>query len=194
MPFGLGSLAEENKPTYCRRHKFSHDEHKKASCCGKEKSKHKCSQLSIIREETKECLECQKLAQRKKKIQEEINERYNKYYLNSLNANSLCVEHCFKAIDSTNANARIVMIIPQGILTDKNFTKLRKHIYDNSYVEYIIALPQFAFKPYAEPHAVILCLTNVNQEGEKKKKQKEIWYFEVKDDGLYKNSREEKKG
>ncbi|MCE8164139.1 MAG: N-6 DNA methylase [Candidatus Moeniiplasma glomeromycotorum] len=193
MPFGWGSLAEGSKPVYCRSHQFAQDEYKKSDCCNKG-GKQKCSQYLKIKEEIKECLKCQELVQRKRRNREEINDKYNKYYLNSLNANSLCIEHCFKAIDSKNTNARIVIIIPQGILTDKNFTKLRKFIYDNSYIEYIVALPQFAFKPYAEPHAVILYLTNIKQKGEKKREQKEVWHFEVKDDGFTKNKREKKEG
>jgi len=175
IPFGLGSLKERNQINYCQKHYFLQKKVKK--------------DLLFQKEQIINCLECQKLIQNKKDNQKKIDKKYKNYYLNNLNADSLCIEHCFKAINSNQSNSRIIMIIPKGILFSFKFTNLRKFIYDNSYIKYIIDLPYFAFKPYAEPRAVILCLTNIWQ----KKEQKEVWYFEVKNDGYTVNIKREKK-
>ena len=108
----------------------------------------------------------------------------DQYFLKSNDGDFLCIEHCFKAIRENNPNARIVMIAPWGILVNDNFTKLREFIYENSYVEHIISLPAKSFYPYASAKATILHLTSIKQKGEEKRKQKEIWYFEVKNDGF----------
>jgi len=111
----------------------------------------------------------------------------NKYYLKSSNSNSLCIEHCFKSIKK---NGRIAIIIPHGILFDNKYTKLREFIYKNSYVKYIISLPIWSFKPYAWVKSDILILENINNQ---KNYQKEIWCFEIENDGYTKNSKREKK-
>ena len=114
----------------------------------------------------------------------------NKYALRSSNGNSLCVEHCFDAIDDNSKNPRIGMIVPEGILFDSKFKKLREYIYRNSYVQNIISLPAGAFKPYTDVKTSIIYLTKVNQQ---KKLQKYVWHFTVNNDGLSLNSKRERK-
>jgi type I restriction enzyme M protein len=85
---------------------------------------------------------------------------YSSYYqLDSSNGDSLCIQHCIKSIKE---NGRIAIIVPDGILFDKKFTKLREFIYKNSFVKYIISLPIYSFKPYAIVKSNILILENVN--------------------------------
>ena len=113
------------------------------------------------------------------------------YKLGSPNGNSLCIEHCFDAIDHSSQNPRIGIIVPEGILFDKKFTRLREYIYQNSYVQNIISLPLGAFAPYApDVKTNILYLTEVNN---KQNNQEFIWHFNVKEDGLTKNSKRRKK-
>jgi type I restriction enzyme M protein len=118
-------------------------------------------------------------------------DEYSGYYkLGNSNSNSLCIEHCFDAIDSSSNNPRIGVIIPEGILFDKKFKKLREYIYLNSKVKNIISLPQGAFKPYTEVKTSILYLTEIKQ---KKQKQKSIWHFVVKNDGYTLNTKRQQK-
>lgn len=112
------------------------------------------------------------------------------YKLGSSNGNSLCIEHCFNAIDPNGSNPRIAIIVPEGILFDKKFKKLREYIYKNSYVKNIISLPSGAFKPYTDVKTSILYLTKVNQ---KNKNQKSVWYYTVKNDGYTLNTKRQKK-
>lgn len=112
------------------------------------------------------------------------------YQLGSSNGNSLCIEHCFHAIDSNSENPRIGIIVPEGILFDKKFKKLREYIYKNSYVKDIVSLPSGAFKPYTEVKTSILYLTKVNQNN---KTQQSIWHYTVKNDGYTLNTKRQKK-
>ncbi|CAJ0824602.1 22182_t:CDS:2 [Entrophospora sp. SA101] len=71
------------------------------------------------------------------------------YALGSANGNSLCIEHCLTALNKDYADGQIAIIVPEGILFDRKFTKLREYIYQNSYVENIISLPAGTFAPYS---------------------------------------------
>ncbi len=112
------------------------------------------------------------------------------YKLGSSNGNSLCIEHCFNAVDPESSNPRIGIIVPEGILFDRKFRKLREYIYKNSYVQDIVSLPSGAFKPYAEVKTNILYLTHVNQ---RKENQEAVWHFTVKNDGYTLNTKRKKK-
>lgn len=115
----------------------------------------------------------------------------SKYDLGSANGNSLCIEHCFNAIDGESGNPRIGIIVPEGILFDRKFTKLRDYIYRKSDVESIVSLPSGAFKPYTDVKTSILYLTKVNKK--KKPLQKFLWHFTVKNDGHTLNTKRQKK-
>jgi type I restriction enzyme M protein len=118
-----------------------------------------------------------------------FDEYKDNYYLGKANGNSLCIEHCLDATKKDYAERRIVLITMEGILHDRKYASLREHIYQNWYIEYIISLPSFAFKPYANSNAVIFYLT-----APKEREQKEVWHFAVKNDGFTENKREEKPG
>jgi len=112
------------------------------------------------------------------------------YKLGSSNSNSLCIEHCFDAIDSNSGNPRIGMVIPEGILFDSKYTKLREYIYKNSYVKDIVSLPPGTFKPYTDVRTSILYLTRIKQNNQT---QKSVWHFTVKNDGYTLNTKRQKK-
>ena len=112
------------------------------------------------------------------------------YNLGSSNGNSLCIEHCFNAIDSNSGNPRIGIIVPERILFDKKFKKLREYIYQNSYVKDIVSMPSGAFKPYTPVKTNILYLTKVNQSN---KIQQSVWHYTVKNDGYTLNTKRQKK-
>lgn len=108
------------------------------------------------------------------------------YSLGSSNGNFLCIEHCFQSIKE---GGRMAIIIPDGILFDKKYTRLRKYIYDNSYVENIISLPSGSFKPYTEVKTSILYLKKIK---EKNINQEFVWHFTVNNDGYTLNTKREK--
>lgn len=186
MPFGIGTYENTDNP-YCYKHETLLEKNTSDSW----------------RKEVKECQECLELLKAKNSENKEKREKLYKYYLKGLNINDLCVQHCFRAIDKNNPSSRIIMIVPQGILSsEKSFKKLREFIYKNSYVKYIISLPRKVF--YADAKASILYLTNINpqlndeeyvkeEKWKKREEQKSIWYYTIENTGYTLNAKREKK-
>ena len=105
----------------------------------------------------------------------------NQYDLPTSNGNSICLQHCIKAIDG-NRNGRAAIIVPDGLLENKQYTKLREYIFKKANVKNIVSLPHGVFSPYSNTvKTSILYLTNINQN--KRQKQSHYWYFTVKEDG-----------
>ena len=105
---------------------------------------------------------------------------YGSYYdLPSTNGDSICIQHCIKAIDKTSENGRMALVVPEGFLFRKDLQKTREYLLDRCTLKSIISLPQGVFLPYTGVKTNILYCTNVK----KKKKQDKFWYFDVKNDG-----------
>lgn len=105
------------------------------------------------------------------------------YDLPSTNGDSICVQHCMKAINSTSPNGRMALVVPEGFLFRKDLTKTREYLLENCQLQSIISLPQGVFLPYTGVKTDIIYATKVNQKIKKSEKKKEFWYFDVKSDG-----------
>ncbi len=101
------------------------------------------------------------------------------YDIPSSDANSICIQHCIKAINPQSKNGRVVLIVPEKVLFDKSYSLLRKSIYDSCTVENVISLPTGAFQPYTSVKTDILVLKNINK---KLAVNKTNFYF-IKNDG-----------
>jgi type I restriction enzyme M protein len=102
------------------------------------------------------------------------------YDIPTKDANSICIQHCIKAIDKTAINGRIGLILPEKVLFDKNYEVLREKIHENCTISNIISLPSGTFEPYTNVQTSILHLTKVKR---KVKTEKVRFYF-VKNDGF----------
>ncbi len=102
------------------------------------------------------------------------------YDLPSNNGDSICVQHCIRAINKSSGNGRMVIIVPEGFLFRKDMQKTREYLLDRCYLKSVISLPQGVFLPYTGVKTNILYCTDIK----KKKKQEKFWYFEVKNDGF----------
>ncbi len=107
----------------------------------------------------------------------------NLYDLPSNNGDSICVQHCMKAINSTAENGRMALVVPEGFLFRKDLSKTRELLLKSSNLQSIISLPQGVFLPYTGVKTNIIFATKVNQKQKTTKKRKDFWYFEVKNDG-----------
>lgn len=107
----------------------------------------------------------------------------NLYDLPSTNGDSICVQHCMKAINSTSENGRMALVVPEGFLFRKDLTKTREYLLENCQLQSIISLPQGVFLPYTGVKTDIIYATKVNQKIKASEKHKEFWYFDVKSDG-----------
>ena len=107
----------------------------------------------------------------------------NLYDLPSNNGDSICVQHCIKAVDSASENGRIALVVPEGFLFRKDLTKTREYLLENCQLQSVISLPQGVFLPYTGVKTDIIYATKVNRKISSSEKRKDFWYFDVKSDG-----------
>lgn len=107
----------------------------------------------------------------------------NLYDLPSTNGDSICVQHCMKAINSVSDNGRMALVVPEGFLFRKDLTKIREYLLNHCELQSIISLPQGVFLPYTGVKTDIIYATKVNQKIKSSEKKKDYWYFDVKSDG-----------
>ena len=107
----------------------------------------------------------------------------NLYDLPSTNGDSICVQHCIKAIDGLAENGRMAIVVPEGFLFRKDLAKAREYLLGHAQLQSIISLPQGVFLPYTGVKTNILYATKINQKLKAAQKRKDYWYFEVKSDG-----------
>ena len=114
------------------------------------------------------------------------------YDLPSSNGDSICVQHCMKAINSASENGRMALVVPEGFLFRKDLTKTREYLLDHCQLQSIISLPQGVFLPYTGVKTDIIYATKVNQKNKSSEKKKNFWYFDVKSDGYTLDNRRRK--
>ena len=105
------------------------------------------------------------------------------YDLPSTNGDSICVQHCMKAINSAAENGRMALVVPEGFLFRKDLAKTREYLLDHCQLQSIISLPQGVFLPYTGVKTDIIYATKVNKKIQISEKKKNFWYFDVKSDG-----------
>jgi len=105
------------------------------------------------------------------------------YDLPSTNGDSICVQHCMKAINSAAENGRMALVVPEGFLFRKDLAKTREYLLDRCQLQSIISLPQGVFLPYTGVKTDIIYATKVNKKVKSSERKKEFWYFDVKSDG-----------
>ncbi len=100
------------------------------------------------------------------------------YNLPTDNGDSICIQHCLKALNKANHNSRCGIIVPEGFLFDSTYRKEREFIIRDFDLHTIVSLPDGVFLPYTPQKTNILYIKVKN------KKKNKIWYFEVKNDGF----------
>lgn len=107
----------------------------------------------------------------------------NLYDVPTKNGDSICVQHCMKAINSAAENGRMALVVPEGFLFRKDLAKTREYLLNHCQLQSIISLPQGVFLPYTGVKTDIIYATNVNKKVKASAKKKNFWYFDVKSDG-----------
>lgn len=105
------------------------------------------------------------------------------YDLPSTNGDSICVQHCIKAVNATAPNGRMALVVPEGFLFRKDLSKAREYLLEHCQLQSIISLPQGVFLPYTGVKTNIIFATKVNQKVKSSERKKDFWYFDVKSDG-----------
>lgn len=103
------------------------------------------------------------------------------YGLTGANANPVFLKHI---IDALRPGGRAAVVVPEGLLFDPiaQLAKVRKLLVDTCTLQAVINLHNFAFRPYTGQPTSILVF-------EKGGQTKDVWYFEVKEDGFEQASR-----
>jgi type I restriction enzyme M protein len=105
------------------------------------------------------------------------------YEIPSNNGDSICVQHCMRAINGLSENGRMALVVPEGFLFRKDLAKTRELLLDRCNLRSVISLPQGVFLPYTGVKTNIIYCDKVNNKDRKKVASKHYWYFEVKNDG-----------
>lgn len=105
--------------------------------------------------------------------------KYSSYYgFSTRDANPIFLKH---VIDSLTPDGRAGVIVPDGLLFDKNseYVKIRKLLVKNCNLKAVIQLDPFVFKPYTGQPTSILIF-------EKGKQTEKVWFFDLINDGFKK--------
>jgi type I restriction enzyme M protein len=70
------------------------------------------------------------------------------YDIPSTNGDSICVQHCMRAINSLSKNGRMALVVPEGFLFRKDLAKMREYMLERCELQSVISLPQGVFLPY----------------------------------------------
>ena len=87
----------------------------------------------------------------------------NLYDIPSSNGDSICVQHCIRAVNSTAPNGRIALVVPEGLLFRKDMARVREYLLDRCELQSIISLPQGVFLPYTGVKTDIIYAVKANQ-------------------------------
>ena len=85
------------------------------------------------------------------------------YEIPGNNGDSICVQHCVKAVNSASPNGRIALVVPEGFLFRRDLTRVREYLLEHCQLQSIISLPQGVFLPYTGVKTDIIYATRVNQ-------------------------------
>ena len=105
------------------------------------------------------------------------------YDIPSTNGDSICIQHCMKAISSLSENGRMALVVPEGFLFRKDLAKMREYMLERCELQSVISLPQGVFLPYTGVKTNIIYATKLNKKIKTSDKRKNFWYFDVKSDG-----------
>lgn len=105
------------------------------------------------------------------------------YDLPSTNGDSICVQHCIKAINSAAEDGRMALVVPEGFLFRKDLARTREYLLNHCRLQSIISLPQGVFLPYTGVKTDIIYAVGVNKKVKSSDFNRSFWYFDVKSDG-----------
>ncbi|HLX52465.1 MAG TPA: N-6 DNA methylase, partial [Aquella sp.] len=99
---------------------------------------------------------------------------YGKYYdIPTKNGNSICLQHCMKALKD---GGRMAIVVPETVMFKPELTSTRKYLLEHFKIENIVHLPAGVFEPYTNVETHIIHAI-------KKKSPSKIWFFTIKNDG-----------
>jgi type I restriction enzyme M protein len=94
-------------------------------------------------------------------------------------------EVCFlyKVISLLKDGKKACILLPDGVLENPQFARLRKDLLEKCDIEAIVSLPKFAFAPYTKEKMFAVFFTKKNKEITRIQKEP-IWMYIIDNDGL----------
>jgi type I restriction-modification system DNA methylase subunit len=93
------------------------------------------------------------------------------------------VAFLYKVIRLLKDGGKACILLPDGVLENPNFTRLRKDLLEKCTFEAIVSLPKFAFAPYTKEKMYAVYFTKRNPALTKIQKEP-IWMYIIDNDGL----------
>ena len=105
------------------------------------------------------------------------------YDLPSNNGDSICVQHCMRAVSAAAENGRLAIVVPEGFLFRKDLVKTRELLLREFQINSIISLPRGVFLPYTGVKTNIIYASRKHRAGIGYTPRESFWYYEAKNDG-----------
>ena len=105
------------------------------------------------------------------------------YDLPSNNGDSICVQHCMKAVSAAAKNGRLAIVVPEGFLFRKDLVKTRELLLREFQINNIISLPRGVFLPYTGVKTNIIYASRKRRTDIGYVPREAFWYYEAKNDG-----------
>jgi type I restriction-modification system DNA methylase subunit len=93
------------------------------------------------------------------------------------------VAFLYRVLELLENGGRACILLPDGVLENPLFTKLRNDILEKCTVQAIVSLPKFAFAPYTKEKMYAVFLTKKSEAITKIQKEP-IWMYVIDNDGL----------
>ena len=100
-----------------------------------------------------------------------------------ISSNRTEIAFLYKVIKLLDDGGRACILLPDGVLENPLYTKLRKDLFEKCVIEAIISMPKFAFAPYTKERMFAVFLTKKNEKVTKTQKEP-IWMYIIDNDGL----------
>ncbi|MEB7954406.1 N-6 DNA methylase [Enterococcus faecalis] len=101
--------------------------------------------------------------------------------------NSICLQHSINAVKSGGRGA---LIVQEGVLFDRKYKTVRKWMFKNCKIKFVVSLPNGVFLPYTNAKTSIIIF---EEKGQQTKLSDDIFFVDINEDGFTLNNRREKK-
>jgi len=101
----------------------------------------------------------------------------------SISSSRMEIAFLCKIIGLLKIDGKACIILPDGVLENPSFSKLRKWVLDRCDINSIVSLPKFAFAPYTKEKTYAIFLTKRSELPTKIQKNK-TWIYIIDNDGL----------
>lgn len=100
-----------------------------------------------------------------------------------VSSNRTEIAFLYKVIGLLEDGGRACILLPDGVLENPVYRKLRKDLLEKCIIESVVSMPKFAFAPYTKEHMHAVFFQKKNEKVTKTQKEP-IWMYIIDNDGL----------